>query len=91
MIQKAVATPGLKVMFGTDAVAGAHGRNADEIVERVQAGRSVADRRHHLGDVDGGAVAATGDDRSVRSRPATRPTSSRLNGDPTADITAVRG
>ena len=35
MIKKAVATPNLKMVLGTDAVAGAHGHNADEIVERV--------------------------------------------------------
>src|SRR5258707_9397281 len=38
MIQKAVATPGLKMVLGTDAVAGAHGHHADEIVERVRQG-----------------------------------------------------
>ena len=40
-------------------------------------GRSEADGRDHLGDVDGGEVAAAGqDDRHARA-PATRPTSSR--------------
>src|SRR5437588_9818909 len=38
MIKRAVATPNLKMVLGTDAVAGAHGRNADEIVERVRQG-----------------------------------------------------
>jgi imidazolonepropionase-like amidohydrolase len=38
MIKKAVATPGLKLVMGTDAVAGAHGRNADELVARVREG-----------------------------------------------------
>src|SRR2546427_1250572 len=38
MIKKAVATPNLKLVLGTDAVAGAHGHNADEIVERVKQG-----------------------------------------------------
>jgi imidazolonepropionase-like amidohydrolase len=38
MIKNAVATPNLKLVMGTDAVAGAHGRNADEIVERVRQG-----------------------------------------------------
>ncbi|HEY2153878.1 MAG TPA: amidohydrolase family protein [Vicinamibacterales bacterium] len=38
MIKKAVATPNLKLVLGTDAVAGAHGRNADELVERVRQG-----------------------------------------------------
>ena len=31
-----LATPGLKVVYGTDAVAGAHGRNAQDLVCRVQ-------------------------------------------------------
>ncbi len=38
MMKKAVATPNLKLVLGTDAVAGAHGHNADEIVERVRQG-----------------------------------------------------
>jgi imidazolonepropionase-like amidohydrolase len=38
MIKKAVATPNLNMVLGTDAVAGAHGHNADEIVERVRQG-----------------------------------------------------
>ena len=33
----AIATRGLKVVFGTDAVAGAHGRNVEELFCRVQA------------------------------------------------------
>jgi imidazolonepropionase-like amidohydrolase len=35
-IRKAVSTPGLKMVFGTDAVAGAHGRNVEELMCRVQ-------------------------------------------------------
>jgi imidazolonepropionase-like amidohydrolase len=38
LIRKAVATPGLKLVMGSDAVAGAHGRNADELIERVRQG-----------------------------------------------------
>ncbi len=34
----ALATPGLKIVFGTDAVAGAHGQNAREAVARVREG-----------------------------------------------------
>jgi imidazolonepropionase-like amidohydrolase len=37
-IRNAVRTRGLKVVFGTDAVAGAHGRNAEELVCRVKRG-----------------------------------------------------
>jgi imidazolonepropionase-like amidohydrolase len=38
LIKKAVATPGLKLVLGTDAVAGAHGRNADELIARIREG-----------------------------------------------------
>jgi imidazolonepropionase-like amidohydrolase len=38
LIRKAVATPKMKLVMGSDAVAGGHGRNADEIVERVRQG-----------------------------------------------------
>src|SRR6266849_96990 len=35
-IRMALATRGLKVAYGTDAVAGAHGRNAEDLVCRVE-------------------------------------------------------
>jgi imidazolonepropionase-like amidohydrolase len=42
--QQAIATPGLDVLFGTDAVAGAHGRNVEELVCRVrEAGQKPMD------------------------------------------------
>lgn len=43
MFKRALVTPGLKVIFGTDAVALAHGRNADELFCRVKAGQSPMD------------------------------------------------
>jgi imidazolonepropionase-like amidohydrolase len=36
LFRRAIATPKLKVVFGTDAVAGAHGRNAEEFYFRVR-------------------------------------------------------
>src|SRR5438876_3755608 len=36
LFRRAIATPGLKVVFGTDATAGAHGRNAEEFLFRVR-------------------------------------------------------
>jgi imidazolonepropionase-like amidohydrolase len=35
VVREALATPGLKVVYGTDAVAGAHGRNANDFACRV--------------------------------------------------------
>jgi imidazolonepropionase-like amidohydrolase len=88
MIKKAVATPNLKMVLGTDAVAGAHGHNADEIVERVRQGNqkpmdaiisatSLAARSMRL-DKTIGTVAAGYDADLVA-----------LDGDPLTDITAV--
>ena len=42
MYKRAIHTPGLMVVFGTDAVAGAHGRNAEELVCRVRRGGQPA-------------------------------------------------
>lgn len=36
VIRQAIATKGLKMVYGTDAVAGAHGRNAEDLACRVQ-------------------------------------------------------
>ncbi len=38
MFRHALAVKNLKIVFGTDAVAGAHGRNAEEAIYRVQKG-----------------------------------------------------
>lgn len=38
----ALDVPGLHIVFGTDAVAGAHGRNAEELVYRVRVGGQQA-------------------------------------------------
>ena len=38
MFKQALRTPGLKVIFGTDAVAGSHGRNFEELIYRVKKG-----------------------------------------------------
>jgi len=43
MFKHALATRDLKIVFGTDAVAGAHGHNAEELVYRVQAGQPAMD------------------------------------------------
>ena len=88
MIKKAVATPNLKLVLGTDAVAGAHGRNADEIVERVKQGNqkpmdaivsatSLAAKSLNLDGTIG--TIAPGKDADIIA----------VDGDPTGDITAV--
>jgi imidazolonepropionase-like amidohydrolase len=43
MLLTALKTPGLKIVMGTDAVAGAHGQNAREPIERVKIGQQPMD------------------------------------------------
>jgi len=44
LIRTALAVPGLKILYGSDAVAGAHGKNAEDLVCRVrEAGQSPMD------------------------------------------------
>jgi imidazolonepropionase-like amidohydrolase len=40
--REAITVPGLRVVFGTDAVAGAHGRNYQELIYRVETGGQPA-------------------------------------------------
>jgi len=88
MIKKAVATPGLKLVLGTDAVAGAHGHNADEIVERVKQGN----QKPMDAIVSATSLAA----ESLRLEktigtlaPGYEADLIAVDGDPTSDITAV--
>jgi len=89
MFKKALKTPGLKIVFGTDAVAGAHGRNVEELVCRVQAGgqpavdaitsaTSLSAASLRLGDQIG--AIATGMQADLVA----------VEGDPIKDITALR-
>src|SRR3954447_2614044 len=88
MIKRAVATPKLMMVMGTDAVAGAHGHNADELVERVRQGgqkpmdaiisaTSMAARSMRLEKTIG--TLAAGYEADIVA----------LDGDPLTDITAV--
>jgi imidazolonepropionase-like amidohydrolase len=43
MFSTALKTPGLKMVMGTDAVAGAHGRNVNETLERIKEGQRPMD------------------------------------------------
>jgi imidazolonepropionase-like amidohydrolase len=87
--KRALKTPGLKIVYGTDAVAGAHGRNIEEAIVRVKDGgqkpmdtivsltsRSAESMR--LQDTIG--AIATGLQADLVA----------VEGDPLADITALR-
>ena len=85
----AVRTPGAKVVFSTDATAGAHGRNAEEFVGRVEhcgqtpmaalvSANSLAAEAIGMSDRIGSLMAGYEADIIA------------LDGDPVVDITAVR-
>jgi imidazolonepropionase-like amidohydrolase len=88
IVRQAAKTQGLKMVFGTDAVAGADGRNAEEFIDRVHCGvtpmsamvsaQSLGAEAMGMGDEIG--TLATGMQADIIA----------LDGDPTKDITAVR-
>jgi imidazolonepropionase-like amidohydrolase len=88
MIKKAVATPNLMLVLGTDAVAGAHGHNADEIVERVrQGGQKPMDAIISATSL---AAKSMGLEKSIGTlAPGFEADIVALDGDPIGDITAV--
>jgi imidazolonepropionase-like amidohydrolase len=88
MFKRALAVKGLKIVFGTDAVAGAHGRNAEELIYRVQkGGQDPADAIRSIT-----SLAA----QSLRVKeigtlaPGFQADVIAVDGDPLKDITALR-
>jgi len=89
MFKKAMTVAGLKLLMGTDAGAGAHGRSAEEIIYRVQiAGQPARDalagttslNAQSLGLADRVGALAAGLDADLIA----------VDGDPLQDITALR-
>ena len=89
LVRRAAATPGLKVVFGTDAVAGAHGQNAEEFIDRVR-DAGVAPMAALVSANALGAEAMGLGDRLGRIAPGLEADIIALDGDPLKDITAVR-
>jgi imidazolonepropionase-like amidohydrolase len=87
MFKRALATPGLKLIFGTDAVALAHGRNAEELVCRVKAGQKPIDAITSATSATANAF-GLGDHLGVIT-PGYDADLIAVRGDPTADITAL--
>ena len=89
IVQHSVKTPGLKVVFGTDAVAGAHGRNAEEFIDRVR-DCGVEPMAAMVSANSLGAEALGLGDQIGSLAPGFAADIIALDGDPLKDITAVR-
>jgi imidazolonepropionase-like amidohydrolase len=89
LIRRAVKVPGLKIVFGTDAVAGAHGRNAEEFIYRVRDG-GQAPMAALVSANSLGAEALGLADRIGSIAPGLQADIIAVDGDPLKDITAVR-
>jgi imidazolonepropionase-like amidohydrolase len=89
LVRRASKIPGLKIVFGTDAVAGAHGRNAEEFIERVRDGG--VDTMTALVSANSlGAEALGMADQIGSIAPGLQADIIALDGNPLKDITAVR-
>src|SRR6185503_13978238 len=89
LVKHASKTPGLKVVFGTDAVAGSHGRNAEEFIDRVRDGG--VDPMTAMISANSLGAEAIGLSTQIGSiATGLEADLIALDGDPITDITAVR-
>jgi imidazolonepropionase-like amidohydrolase len=89
LLRRAVKIPGLKIVFGTDAVAGAHGRNAEDLIDRVR-DCGVAPMAAMVSANSLAAEALGMADQIGSISPGLQADIIALDGDPLKDITAVR-
>jgi imidazolonepropionase-like amidohydrolase len=89
MFKRALATKSLKIVFGTDAVAGAHGHNVEELIYRVEKGGQTP----QAAIVSGTSLSAESmsmGDKIGSLAPGMEADIIAVDGDPLADITALR-
>lgn len=89
IVRQATKTPGLKIVFGTDAVAGAHGQNAEEFIDRVRdCGVDPMAAMVSANSLGAEALGLGGEIGTIA--PGFEADIIALDGDPLHDITAVR-
>jgi imidazolonepropionase-like amidohydrolase len=88
-LKEALKVPGLKILFGTDALAGSHGRNMEEFIDRVRdCGVDPMAAMVSANSLDAQALNLADQIGSIS--PGLQADIIALDGDPTKDITAVR-
>jgi imidazolonepropionase-like amidohydrolase len=88
VVRRATRVPGLKVVFGSDAVAGLHGRNAEELIARVADGQPALPA---LVSANAAAAEGMGLGHELGAlAPGFAADIIALDGDPLTDITALR-
>lgn len=88
VVRLASRTKGLKLAYGTDAVAGAHGRNAEDLICRVRSGGQA--RMDAIMSATSKNAASMGmDDRIGAVASGMQADLIAVDGDPTTDITAL--
>ena len=88
MFKNAIKQSGLKLVMGTDAGAGAHGRNADEVIARVRdGGQSAMDAITSVTSLNAQALGL--DNRIGLIKPGMEADLVAVDGDPLQDITAL--
>jgi imidazolonepropionase-like amidohydrolase len=88
-MKRAVRIPGLKIVYGTDAVAGVHGRNAEDFINRVR-DCGVDPMTAMVSANSLGAEALGMADQIGSIAPGLQADIIALDGDPLKDITSVR-
>jgi imidazolonepropionase-like amidohydrolase len=89
LVKRALRIPGLKIVYGTDAVAGAHGRNAEDFIHRVR--DAGVDPMAAMVSANSLSAEALGMANRIGSiAPGLEADLIALDGDPLKDITAVR-
>jgi imidazolonepropionase-like amidohydrolase len=88
MFSAALKTPGLKMVMGTDAVAGAHGQNVREPIERVKSGQTPMAAIIGMTSL---AAESIGLDKVIGTiAPGYNADLVAVEGDPRVDITALQ-
>jgi imidazolonepropionase-like amidohydrolase len=89
LIKRAYKVPDLKIVFGSDAVAGMHGKNAEEFIHRVRDGGVNPMTALISANATGAKAIGKSDEIGIIAR-GMRADIIALCGDPLKDITVVR-